>query len=247
MIKILSFWLLSMALLVSWEALLIQPIRLFYWLAICLISSAVLGWLATKSDENTIHANIDRLVFVVFSLGVFWWLLWIDYEYLKFAFPVIVWVILLYSTKDLWKSKSEVLNSKTRLVLFFGGIFFWSAISFGLISVVGWQIWHAIGLFMVSFAILSYSVIENITISSNQHIQSWLLLLLISAEVFSVIVWLPFTESTLALILTIISLFTYDLLKYFINPELIRKKIILKKIIVYVVFLIFILVSTPWY
>ena len=62
--------------------------------------------------------------FVVFSLGVFWWLLWIDYEYLKFAFPVIVWVILLYSTKDLWKSKSEVLNSKTRLVLFFGGIFF---------------------------------------------------------------------------------------------------------------------------
>jgi len=247
MFKILSFWVLSLLLLVSWESLLIQPIRLFYWLGICLLSSAVLGWLATKYDENIIRANIDRLVFVVFSLGTFWWLLWIDYEFLKYAFPILVWIILIYSIRDLWNSKSEIIDSKTRLVLFFGGIFFWSTISFGLIGVVGWQIWHALGLFLISFAILSYSVIENITISSKQHIQLWFMLLLISAEVFSIIVWLPFTESSLALIFTIISLFSYDMLKYFVNPELIRKKIITKKILVYIIFLIFVLISTSWY
>ena len=71
-------------------------------------------------------------------------------------------------------------------------------------------------------------------------------MLLLGAEVFSVLVWLPFTEVTLGLLLTIIMLAAYDLLKYLTKPELIVRRIIVKKLVVYVFFLVLVLASTPW-
>jgi hypothetical protein len=246
MYKILLFWLPLLAIFASWELVLFQPTSILYWLGICLLSSAVFAWYISRGETQVVRATIDRFSFAVLSVGVFWWLLWIDYKVIKYVFPVIIFALLVYFVFDLRNSEGEV-SPRMRLAIFFGGTFFWATISFGLITVLGWQLWHALGLFVISFALLSYSATELLTGASIQHTKAWLVLVLFSAEIFSVIVWLPFTETTLALILTIISLFAYDMLKYFVQPELIRRKIIVKKILVYSVFLIFILASTPWY
>jgi hypothetical protein len=244
MFSIIGYWVVLISLLASWEMVLLQPERILYWFYICLVSCGLLSWMLIKERTTWKHILVDRLSFVIFCTGVFWWMLWLDFSLIKFAVPVIVWAALVYLLRGI---QSTMHTSKLSLALFFSGVFFWGTISYGLLTVIGWPLWQTLVVFLLSFGLLAAGVVHNISDDSNKQIRAWLLLLLLGVEFFSVVAWLPFTEVTLSLILTICVLFVYDLEKYYINPEFIRKNIITKKVILYTLFLAIILISTPWH
>ncbi|MAG29220.1 hypothetical protein CL632_03725 [bacterium] len=242
--KLIVFWIGLVGVLVSWEMLLLQPARILYWLIICLAASSILSLYVSREQDKWQNSLIDRLALVLFSIGVFWWILWLDFAIIKFAIVIGIWGVLAYVLEK--AKRIGIVPNKMRLTLFFGGTFFWSTISYGLLIVIGWHLWQALIIFAISFGLFSWFGLQVYEKSIYDKLRAWLLLFLLGVEFFSVIAWLPFTEVTLALVLTVNLLFSYDLIKYYLFPEFVRKKIIIKKILVYVFFLSLVLISTPW-
>jgi len=245
-IRAVIFWFSLALLLVSWEMAILEPSRLLAWFGLTLAGSAISALHIGMRDKGFTRSFIDRGSFVLLNVAIFWWLLWLDLAIVKFAFPVFLAFYIFYILRGVKNDGYGLFSEKNALIVFLGGTFFWSTISFGLITVMGWQLWHALLIFLAGFLIFSIVAIKKLAEDLREQMRALVLLLLIAAEAFSVLVWLPSAEITLALELTIIVLFTYDLLKYFIDPELIRKKIIAKKILVYLAFFAIALLSTSW-
>lgn len=244
MLSFLGFWASLAGLLVSWELVLYSPARVFYWFGLCLVCSSFLVFLLTKNDPGWKKGLIDRLSFVLFCVGAFWWFLWLDLNVIKYIIPFVIWGSIVYFARD--SRNMGIISKNEKLAIFFGGVFFWSAISFGLSTVLGWKLWQVLLIFLVSFAVLCWPAMRSVSENSLKKIKAYLLLILLAVEMFAVIAWLPFTEATLALILTIFVLFIYDLEKYYLNPELINRRIITRKIVIYLLFFCLALISTPW-
>ncbi|MBI2050372.1 MAG: hypothetical protein HYT31_01025 [Parcubacteria group bacterium] len=244
MLKSLIFWLGILGVLASWELALADPGRVLYWLLLCLASSSIVS--VRFSDDTSPFRGImaDRIAVVLFVVGAFWWFLWLDFAYIKYAVPFLVWLGLMYASARLRSEQSQLVT--VRLALFFGGTFFWSVTSFGLLSVIGWEVWETLSVFGVSFGVFSYTGVRTLQPPPGSVFSAWLVLLLLGLELFSVVAWLPFTEVTLALVLTVLVLFCYDFIKYYLFPERIRKMIIIKKLAIYAFFILIVLVSTPW-
>lgn len=245
MLKSLVFWASLLGVLASWELVLIDPARILYWLLLCLISASTASLRIGGDGRPFSGALMDRISVVLFAAGVFWWLLWLDFEYVKFAIGVAVWAALAYGMRR--ENPGEHRSATLRLMLFFGGTFVWSVTSFGLLTVIGWQLAEALAVFIASFGVLAYSGLNLLAPRDRKSgLAAYLVLFLLGVEFFSVVAWLPFTEVTLALVLTVLLLASYDLIKYYVYPERIRKRIIAKKLIMYAFFLSVVLVSTPW-
>jgi len=245
MLSFLSFWALLGGLLLSWELVLYSPSHIFYWFVLCLFCSFFLILILTKNVLDWKKGFADYISFILFCSGAFWWFLWLDFNVIKYAIPFVIWWFIVYFAKE--SRKMGVISKKEKLVIFFGGTFFWSAISFGLLTVLGWRLWYCLLIFVFSFSFLSFSSVGLISDLPMQKIKSWLLMILLSAEFFICFAWLPFAENTLSLITTLCVLFVYDFQKYYLDPGLIKRKIILKKIILYLLFFCLALASTPWY
>ncbi|OJI07327.1 hypothetical protein BK004_01175 [bacterium CG10_46_32] len=244
MIKFLVFWVSLLGILISWELVLLDPSNILYWLFLCLVASGIASLRLSGGDGGFWSVLIDRISVVLFSIGVFWWLLWIDFEYIKFVVAALVWCVLVYGMRR--EKPHEHMSVTLRLILFFGGTFVWTVTSFGLFTVIGWKLIETLGVFIVSFSVFAYSGVHTIARNQKGLLTAYLVLMLLGIEFFSVVSWLPFTEATLALILTVLVLGSFDLIKYYIYPERIRKKIIIKKLLVYAFFLVVVLVSTSW-
>jgi hypothetical protein len=244
MLKTVIFWMAIFGILVIWELVLILPEFIIVWLGFCIVLSAFTSWQLGQQDEPLKQILLDRFSFVLFNVGVLFWLLWLDFAFLKFFIAIIIWMAMSYAFfRAVYK---ERITQTMRLLIFFGGTFLWSTISYGLLTVIGWQLWQTLIVFSISFSVLLWTGLMVLKTSIYNTMRVWLLLLLIGVEFFSVVAWLPFTEVTLAIILSLFLLFSFDLSKYLVNPELIRRKIILRKILVYMLFLGVVLLSTPW-
>lgn len=238
MLAIIKFWLPLSAILVSWELGLWQPAWFWYALALAIASSLVLVFSLNPQPIAWCYSLPGRLAFMVFVICVFWWFFWLDLAWLKYFLPIVFWLVMVYAFLEIQSQRERSLPPHWRLALFLGGTFFSGSVCFGLLTVLGWPLWSALLIFLAVLAVFSWSAMVSL--------EGFLLLLLLGAEIFSVIVWLPFTEATLGLILTIIMLGAYDLLKYLTKPELIVRRIIIKKVAVYIFFLALVLASTPW-
>lgn len=236
--RIVKFWLPLFAILASWELALWQPSWFWYSLILAILASLTLGFFLNPRAVSWKRHWPDLLAFTTFIVCVFWWLFWLDLVFIKYALPVAFWLVMAYAFVDIQQQALRNFPPHWRLALFLGGTFFSSSVCFGLLTVLGWPLWSALLIFLGALAVFSWSALV--------HLEGFLLLMLLGAEIFSVIVWLPFTEATLGLILTIIMLGVYDLLKYLANPELIVRRIIIKKIAVYTFFLVLVLASTSW-
>lgn len=244
MLKSFMFWLSLLGVLASWELALADPGRTMYWLLLCLAASSAVSVRLSDEGDPFWPVLADRIAGVLFSVGAFWWFLWLDFAYAKFAAPVLVWLVLVYALRE--ERIGGRVGAAVRLMLFFGGTFFWAVTSFGLLSVIGWEVWETLAVFGASFAAFAYSGVHTLKAPPRDTLRAHLVLVLLGIELFSVIAWLPFTEVTLALVLTVLVLFVYDLIKYYLYPDRIRKRIIIKKLALYAFFLLVVLVSTPW-
>ncbi|MBI4134484.1 MAG: hypothetical protein HY471_00025 [Candidatus Sungbacteria bacterium] len=230
MASLLTFWLPLALVLFSWEAVLLNPGRIGLWFGVCLIAAAVIAWRACSGV-------LDRLSVLLFLAGVFWWGLWIDFATIKFALPVFIAAAFAYVLSS---------PSRTHLALFLGGVFFWSSIAFGLVTVLGRGLWESLIVFLAVYGVFVRAATVHSRSGAAFPFSLYVVLLLVAAEVFSVLVWLPFTEVTLGLIATAALLFFYDVAKYIADPALIRRKIVIKKVLVYAAFVVLVLASTPW-
>ena len=221
------------------------PSSVFYWFGLCLLASIGVSAFLTKNSETRKIRLIDALSFILLCVGVFWWVLWIDFAIIKYAIPLIIWAVFAHLGTDSFKM--GVLSRKERLGLFFGGTFFWASVCFGLLTVLGWSIWVCALIFLACFSLFSYGACQILSDNKIKNTSAYLLVLFLAAEFFIVIAWLPFADATLALIFVVCILFVYDFAKYYVSPELIRKRIVTKKFAVYFLFLILALFSTPWY
>jgi hypothetical protein len=256
----LVFWILLGFIVFSWEALIFNPSRILFWFFICVVSSILLAFFVTKSHRfswRKIVLNGFGILF--FSTGVFWWMLWLDFAFLKFVFPIIIGLAFAYVIFLALKYRGQDFPKSVKLALFSGGTFFWSSISFGLVITIGWSLWESLLVFLIPFSVFAGIAIKDSFSKDNNQEESqdikffdysgiiYFLLLLLAAEIFSCLIWLPFTEVTLAFLLTIMLLFFYDLSKYIVNPKLISRKIIAEKVIIYFVFIVLVVLSTPWF
>ena len=239
------FWLSAVALLASWELSLWLPNYLRYWLLLNLGASFWLARFFTRPELGRGAARGDQLAFVVFNVSFFYWLLWLDFAWAKYALPWLLGLVLFYLLGGFLQNRPER-RLPLRLVFFLGGTFFCASAAFGLLTVLGLPLWLALLLFLAAFAGLSWPVIFYWSGPPPALLAGYLAMLLLAAETFSVLIWLPFTEVTLGLMLVIVVLAVYDLLKYFIAPALFVRRLVVKKIIIYGVFLMLILASTPW-
>jgi len=248
MVKRILFWVSLVALFASWEAVLLRPAAILLWFFLCLIAGALLSWTvyhASVARQGSLLA--DRISLVLFGSGAFWWLLWQDFATLKFVFPVGLWFVLLYVVLAQYKNKSEEVIPQVRYILFLGVIFFWATVTFGSILVIGWSLWKALLLFLALFSASSWSAAYCYLPRHAVQKRAWLVLMLYTAEAYAVLVWLPFAETTLALVLSIFIMLAYDLLKYYAQPELIRRGVVARKLFLYLLLLFLAFVMTPWY
>lgn len=240
------FWLALLATLASWELLLWRPSQLWYWLVLNLAASAALSNFLAAGELPNKPPLGDRLALIIFNASVFYWLLWLDFGLVKYFIPWLLWLVLLYLLVAGSRQNRSSALLTVRLVFFLGGTFFSASIAFGLVTVLGWPLWLVLLIFLAAFAALAGSGIFYWAGPPRHLLIAYLALTLLAAEALAVLSWLPFTEVTLGLVLTIIILASYDLLKYFVQPELIVRRIIVKKIAVYGFFLVLVLVSTAW-
>lgn len=229
----------------SWELVLADPQRIWYWFILALAGGGLLSF-SVNFQLPWRRAWADRVSFVVLLASVFWWLLWLDFSYFNYAVPVIFWLLTVFLLRHTRGRELEILPPSLRLAMFLASSFFASSLSFGLVTVLGYPLWLVLVIFLLVLALPTWSATIYLEQLGKNWLLSYLFLLLVLAEFFTVLVWLPFTEITLGLVLTIVILALYDLLKYFVKPELTVRRIIVKKIIVYAVFLLLVLVSTPW-
>ncbi len=242
----LFFWISIVGMLVSWNMVLLQPEEIIRWFGVTLVSSSIIAWLVFQSG-NWRRLLIDRLALVCFSIGVYWWLLMQDFAVFKYIFPVVIWLFVVSFLREYQKNNHIEPTPKLRYTLFFGGLFTWSTVAYGVVFVVGWQLWQGFLLFLIPSILFSYSAIRYVSEDSTKQTLSLLLHTLIMSETFLVLLWLPFTEASLSLIVSAVSLFSYDMLKYYADPDLVRKQIMLKKAVLYAVFIAVALITTPWH
>lgn len=237
-------------LLFSWELVLFNPDRIILAFLLCLAGSVYLAFLLVSSGAGKFRS--DRALTIAFNLTFFFWLLWVDFSLLRYLFPLLASGLILYAYFDRQKRPGQGISSKMSLVFFLGGLFFTSSVAIGLLTILEWPLWAGLLIFISILAVLglsanNYLYLNNPDSKSSERIKTFLILLLLGAEIFAAVIWLPFSEFTLALILTLLLIFIYDFLKYFIDPTLLRRWVIVKKLIIYFVFLFFLLLSTPWF
>ena len=250
------------ALVFGWELGLAKPDYLFFSLLVTALASVYLSlWLSPQVSSlsgRSVFAGwrffwLDRILLLAFNLSFFWLILCGDFQFFKYLPPIFIAVLLFYFFSWLRRdSETSTLPVQMSLIFFLGGIFFTAAVTIGLVVVLGWPMWGGMLIFMGVLALLAapannYLYAEKSKVPLGDKLKTYLILLLAGAEFFSTIIWLPFGELTLALILTLLLIFVYDFLKYYLAPELVRPRIILKKIVVYSIFLLFLLASTPWF
>lgn len=245
-------------LLLAWELALLRPAYLMFSFLLAASASFYLSFLFVPpaAAPQGLAAGWrrfwpDRLLFIVFNLSFFWWLLWVDFRALKYLIPIFSAFALLYFFTRVRRPGQKTIPPQIGLVLFLGGVFFTAAAAFGLETVLGWPLWAALFIFTAALAILALPAAnlyegEQETLRLGRR-RSFLIILLLGAEFFSALVWLPFTEFTLALFMTLALILAYDFLKYYLRPELIRTRIIVKKAFVYSGFLLLLLALTPWF
>jgi len=241
---ILIFWAFFFSLILSFEFLLLYPANYFYWAILCLASSTGISWFLTKEEKKTKTSVAYQIIFILFCFGIFWWILWLDFKIIKFFIPVFAWVFIFSLIKD--SVKSGIMNKKTKLACFLGASFFWSTICYGLITVLGWKLWAVFFIFVFLFLIISWPASLSLDCSFGNSVKAWLLLVFLGSELFATIAWLPLAESTLGAVFTLMILIVYDLEKYYVNPESVRRRIIVRKVLLYILFLTAILASSSW-
>ncbi|MEK7164604.1 MAG: hypothetical protein AAB779_01525 [Patescibacteria group bacterium] len=242
---LLFFILPIMALGLGWELVLADPQQIWYWFILVLASGGLLSF-SVNFNLPWRRAWADRVSFMVLLVSVFWWLLWLDFSYFNYVVPVIFWLLTVLLLRYTRGRELEILPPSLRLAMFLASSFFASSLSFGLVTVLGYPLYLVLIVFLLLLALPTWAATIYLRQLGKNWLLSYLFLLLVLAEFFTVLVWLPFTEITLGLVLTIVILAFYDLLKYFVKPELTVRRIIVKKIIVYAIFLLLVLFSTPW-
>lgn len=241
------FWLALGVELASWELLIWRPHALWYALALNLGASFGLSYFLSFKDWPAKIRLGDRLGLMVFNASIFYWLLWLDFGLIKYFLPLIMALMLAYLLRAEGAAARRVGGLESlRLVIFLGGMFFSASIAFGLVTVLGWPLWLVVLIFTGAFSLLAWPAIFYWPLGGERLLFGYLAMGLLAAESLAVLLWLPFTEMTLGLMLTIIVLASYDLLKYFIQPELIIRRVIVKKILVYVFFLTLVMTSATW-
>ncbi len=231
--KLLTFWLPLAAVAASWELVLWRPGWLWYWLILNLVGTGFfLVWLARG------RILIDWLPLLVVNLGVFWWLLWLDFAALRYIFPLFFMPFVYKVLKESGQSDEALFTEQGQFLLVLGGTFFVSSTCFGLLTVLGWQLWPASFIFLIAFALLIYP--------GRAQLVDFLILCLLGIEAFAILAWLPFSELTLGVLLTIFVTASRDLLKYFISPDLIVARIIWKKAVFYLGLTAFVLIFSVW-
>lgn len=240
---VLKFWLPLIVILAGWEGLIFYPQGLWYYLPVLILAA---GWLSCHLARG--QKKSERLGallrFLAFSAGAFFWFLWLDFSWLKFLSPLFVWLLLVFLFKP--QQEHGRLDANTALILFLFGTFFGAAVSFGVVTVLGWPLWAGALIFLAAEACLA----QGADFGERPHWLGpglpFLLVVFLGSELWAVIVWLPFSETVLALLATLAVLLLYDMAKYFVNPALSRRPIIIKKIIIYGCFLLAILLLSRW-
>jgi len=237
----LYYWLPLFLLLGSWEFALQNPQWLAYLFAACIVESVlfVLPLLAGRQREQVDY--VTSLSIIVFLSGIFWWLLWVDLGLVKYVIPILLVIVV----AKFFNTEQRV-TTQARLLTYIGGCFFWAHITFGLVAVLGWDPWHAALIFLGAFVLLSGPLFLHEETHRRQYVL-WAVFCLLVLEGFSVFVWLPFAEATLALLLTLCAAALFDFSKYMIDDALVTKKIVIKKILLYASAIAVLLVSTPWH
>ena len=207
---------------------------------------AVLFSLSIRANEKfPWRTFFDRAALVATIVGLQIWLLWVDFVYAAYIIPIIGTVLMWRLFQGTYRHGGR-LGSRSRLGLLFSGLFFWGTISFGVTSVLGWQVWQGMLIFVLPCVLFARTALAALVAARGETACYTLLLTVIAAEAFAVISYLPFTEMTSGLLITLITLFVYDMLKYSADPQLIRHHIIIRKIAAYAAILALVLISTPW-
>lgn len=240
---ILNFWLPILAVFTSWELGLLYPQGLWYYLIISILGSGFLAWRLAYSETRKRCFSFSAM-FVIYALGAYFWFLWLDFNWFKFLIPLFVVFGLIYLL--LPERKHGKVGDHVYLSLFLTGTFFWSTVTFGLLTVLGWPLWLSSLIFLVSFLILAQGKILSDSKDDFLFWPAFLLLALLGAQFFTVMIWLPFNEMALGLLLTLAILLVYDLLKYFVDSTLVRRRIIVKKIIIYIGLMAILLLLLRW-
>jgi len=239
-----SYWFPLILVFLSWETALWRPQWLIFAFGACLLGIVLFILpLVVRNKEGIGSRDYTGALSVVVALsGVFWWLLWIDLRVVKFFIP-----FLLFVAASMFFSQERRMTKQARLAIYVGGTFFWAHFTYGLVTVLGWDPWRAAGMFIIAFILLSWPLFSREEHGQHMILVVWLTQCLFAIEAYSVLVWLPFAESTLALLLTIFMAGLYDFSKYVFDPSLVRRSIVLKKILVYVGAFSLLLISTPWH
>jgi hypothetical protein len=243
MSAILFFWLPALVILAVFEALLFKPAWLWYYLILLILAGSTLSWQLARQEIKRTRLSFLAL-FLTTTIGAFFWLLWIDFAWFKFLLPPLMLAIV--SWLALPGQQYGKVSSATFLSLFLAGTFFWSTVSFGLLTVLGWPLSHAVLVFLVAFILLAQGANFSERRDWPGTYLASILLILLGMEIWSVIVWLPFSEMSLGLLTTLAVLLIYDLLKYFIDPALIRRRIVWRKLVIYFIFTLVILLLLRW-
>lgn len=227
------------AVMASWELVLWRPQGLWYFFILNLAGTVLFLFWLSRSRPWRRRILVDWLPLLIVNLGVFWWLLWLDFGALRYIFPVCLLPFLYGILKESGQSGESLFTERGQTLLFLGGTFFTSSICFGLLTVLGWQLWPVAVIFLITLALLSYSAVSPFI--------NFLILCLLGIESFSLLAWLPFGELTLGVLLTIFITASQDLLKYFVSPDLIVPRIIWKKAAFYLGLTGFVLSFSTWF
>lgn len=235
---------LIIAIAVLLECGFLYPSAIVYTVPAAVAAGCMLAFAVKKNAHVSVW--VDRIAVLLFVAGLSGWLLWVDYAFLKYAFPLFGAGLLWHGYGDT-TARFGVLSAHARLSLFFANTFFWATIGYGVVSILGWQLWYGTVFFLLPLYFSGKAAFVSIEKQPHaQHI-ALLVLLSISAQAFIVLLWLPFNETTNALLATLVSLFVFDMLKYFLAPSLVRRKIVRRKILAYAAICLLVLISTPWY
>lgn len=241
MLPALHFWLPAIVVLAIFEAVLFQPAWLWYYLPALVLAIVLFAWHIAREEPRRTKFSFLALLLTT-ALGAFFWLLWLDFVWFKFSLPLLLLAVLLWLT--LPNRAHGKLSADVYLALFLAGVFFWSTVTFGLLTVLGWPLWKAVSIFLIVFILLAQGA-ESSQSDERARLAA-ILLVLLGMELWAVIVWLPFGEAGLGLLLTLAVLLIYDLLKYFIDPTLVRRRIIWRKIAIYGGFSVIVLLLLQW-
>lgn len=241
MLPALNFWLPAIVVLAIFEAVLFWPSFLWYYLPALVLAAIFFAWHIAREEPKRTKFSFLALLLIT-ALGAFFWLLWLDFVWFKFFLPPFLSAILLWLA--LPNRAHGKVSADVYLALFLAGVFFWATVTFGLLTVLGWPLWESVLIFLVVFILLAQGA-ESSQSAPPARLAT-ILLVLLGMELWAVMVWLPFGEAGLGLLLTLAVFLIYDLLKYFIDPALVRRRIIWRKIAIYGCFAVIVLLLLQW-